>query len=354
MNKIILSLTTLLFVFSSCTVKEENVSYEIKSFSYDDVPSTKHLIGKKIKVEGMLFPMVILNLKDYLVVSEYSADTMFHIIEKKSMNIINKMGILGRGPGEIGKTLHLFSADSPNEFWTYQAEVKKVDRFNIAIGSVFSEESLQFKDKMFLVSNIIFSSDSTYMTLLVDGNDKFVEFNESREVINTYDTWDHMLEGDMPYSIISSIHQGMINVSRDKQYYTLASLGLDRIEVLNRNTGKVTSIRGPLNHIPKFTIDYSPGYPMPLVDDKTSIYAYLNTVSGENSFYALFSGVGVLEVNRGTDKFCNTIIVFDYEGNVEARYILDTSISYMALDENERKIYGLTFNGESEIVVFDF
>ncbi len=352
MNKIFLGFTVLFF-FSTCAEKKENTLYEIKRFSDEDIPITKHLIGEKIKVKGMVYPRVILNLQDYLVVGEHRADTMLHVIEKKSMEIINKVGVLGRGPGEIGISRHLFSTDSANEFWVYQAEVKKVDRFTIPIGHVFSEETIPLRDKLTYTANFAFSSDSTYMTILVDGNEKFVEFNKNGEIINTYDTWDHMLDGDLPYNVISSIHQGMLNVSRDNQYYTLASIGLDRIEVLNRNTGKVTSIRGPINHIPKFTVDYSPGYPMPLLDDKTAIYTYLNTVSGKTSFYALFSGVASIEVNRGADKFCNTIMVFDYEGNVEARYILDTSLCYMALDEDARKIYGLTFNGD-EIVVFDF
>src|SRR5690606_24506472 len=156
------------------------------------------------------------------------------------------------------------------------------------------------------------------------------------------------------YNIISSIHQGMLDVSKDKRYYTLAGLRVDRIEILDKGSGKVTSIRGPLHHVPKFRVDNSPGYPMAAVDSKTNIYTYLNTVPGSRSFYALFSGVSSDEYRRSPDKCCLDIFEFDYEGNVMVRYILDTSIGYMAIDEEERKIYGLAYGGEPDIVVFDF
>lgn len=351
MNKILFGLA-LLAMFFSCA-KKKNDLYQIKKFSYENIPITQNLIGSKVKIEGLVFPRIILNLKDYLVVCEHKADTSLHIINKKNLKIESQVGIMGRGPGEIGISRLLLPADSAQEFWVYQVEVKKIDKFDIATGNIFSEESIQLKDKLSYATNFVFSSDSTYMTILVDGNEKFVEFNKKGEIINTYDTWDHMLDKKLPYSIISSIHQGMLNVSKDKQYYTFAGIEVDRIEVLNKNTGKVTSIRGPLHHIPKFVVDNSPGYPMALVNQETSLYTYLNTVSGATSFYALFSGIGSIEVNSSA-KFCNDIFVFDYDGNIKARYILDTSIAYMAIDEDARKIYGLTFDGEPGIVIFDF
>src|SRR5690606_2149284 len=352
MRKILLVLA-LVPMFLSCAEKNNDL-YEIKKFSYDDVPSTVHLVRKRQHADGMLYPRVILNLKGHLVVGEHKSDTSLHIIDKSSMQIIHQTGIMGRGPGEIGITRHLLPTNGDEEFWAYQLEIKKADRFDITSGKVFSEETIKLEGEMSYVSNLVFSSDSTYMTLLVDGNDKFVEFGRDGKVVNTYDTWDHMLKGDLPYNIISSIHQGMLDVSKDKRYYTLAGLMVDRIEILDKESGMVTSVRGPLHHVPKFRVDYSPGYPMPAVDFKTNIYAYLNTVPGSRSFYVLFSGVSSDECSRSPDKCCLDMFEYDDEGNVKTRYVLDTTIRYIAIDEEERKIYGLAYGGEPDIVVFDF
>lgn len=349
----ILPILALLAMFLSCAEKKNDL-YEIKKFSYDDVPSTVHLVGKRQHVEGMLYPRVILNLKGHLVVGEHKSDTSLHIIDKSSMQIIHQTGIMGRGPGEIGITRHLLPTNGDEEFWAYQLEIKKADRFDITSGKVFSEETIKLEGEMSYVSNLVFSSDSTYMTLLVDGNDKFVEFGRDGKVINTYDTWDHMLKGDLPYNIISSIHQGMLNVSKNKRYYIFSCFKVDRIEILDKESGMVTSVRGPLHHVPKFTVDNSPGYPMPAVDRETSFRNYLNNIPGSSSFYVLFSGLSSKEFRNGTDKYCNDIFEFDYEGNVKTRYVLDISIRYMAIDEEKRKIYGLAYGGEPDIVVFDF
>lgn len=343
----------ILFLLFSCGQKHPE-HYEIKNFTYNDLPYSKALKGKKWNIPDIGFPRRILNLDNHLVVSEHVADTFLHIIDKKSKKTIHKMGVKGKGPGEILKPWRLLHSNHKNEFWVYQLGSKQINKFDIISNSALSSEAIKFKNDMFLISDFEFSSDSTYMSILVDGKDKFVEFAGAGNRINTYDTWDHMVGRKLPYNIISSLHRGVFKASRGKQYYILACLMVDRIEILDKTSGKVVSIRGPINHMPKFEVDHSAGYPMLAVDRSTSRYCYGDVTCGNKVFYVSFSGASSLEVNS-FKKYNNEIFVFDYSGNLKGHYTFDISLAGITVDEQARKFYGITFVDEyPNIIEFDF
>lgn len=344
---------------SSCSTKKPPDNYFIKEFKNEDVPLKRTLNGKKMNISGLIFPRRILNLKDHLIVSEHkTVDTLIHIIDKRNGQIVRSVGILGFGPGEIDMPWGLYPVGSDGkEFYALSLMQKKLDIFHIDTQSAYSTKTFEFNEIMPLGKDFLISSDSTIMSVLVDGNDKFVEFDFEGKVIQRYGTWDHMLDDrNLPESIISAIHQGMFNVQMSRNYYSLACIDVDRIELLNKEKQTITSIRGPIHHIPKFTVDHSSGFSKPFVDIKTIKYCYTNTVFGENQIYALFSGSSAYEVNKATNgKFNNDIYVFDLDGNIKEHYQLDYTIANLAVDEKERKFYGITFNEDpADIIVFDF
>ena len=340
-------------IIQACNKHKHPDYYTLKTFSFEDAPFSKKLTGHKLDIEGIVYPRRILNLKKYLVVSEHKADTSIHIIDKEKMEVINKVGVIGRGPGEIGFPWNLYPAEKADEFWVYSLS-KKMSKLNATSKDPFVVQNIDLTNEMRLSSGFVFSSDSTSLQTLVDGNSKFVEFDNSGNRINSYDTWGHMEDKDLPPNIVSSLYSGMLNVSPNKQYYTQACIKVDVLEILDKATGLVTSIRGPIHHRPYFKVDNSPGYPMLVIPNASDIYNYANTVMTEDKIYALFSGARFNQVNKTREKYCNDIFVFDYEGNVKGHYTLDKTISYLAVDEKNSKFYGLSFDNDPNVVVFDF
>jgi hypothetical protein len=345
-------LFVVLFMLSCDNNHPDN--YAIKPFTFEDAPFSRKLFGYKENINGLLYPRRILNLDNYLVVSENKADTLLYIIDKEKMQVVNKTGIQGRGPGEIGFAWVLYNGEKADEFWVHSLADKSIHRFDATLNDPLAIEDVYLtKGEMFYGIGFAFSSDSTYMQILVDDNSKFVEYDNNGDRINSYDTWDHMVDQKLPYNIISSLYQGMLNVSPDKQHYALSCIKTDVIEILDKESGVVTSVRGPLHHLPDFKVDNSPGYPMLAVDRRSSIQKYINTVLTDDNIYALFSGASSDQIKTG-EKYCNDIFIFDYEGNVKGHYVLDITISYLAVDEENRKFYGLSYDDDPNVVVFDF
>lgn len=348
----------ILYLFLSCSVNSERTvqsnSYTIKQLNYDDFPKQRNLLGQKLDIPQIVYPRRIMALKDYLIVTETKADTLIHALDKKNFQYIRQLGINGFGPGEIQSPWALLEDPIENSFWAQQLSNKQLSKFDLSNSSVYSISNYRQEGDLLMAVNIVWISDSTLIGTRADGMDKFVEYDKTGVILNSYGTWEGMLEREYPSSVISSLHQGRLITSKDRSKVLLACLDRDIVEILDKDNGKILSIRGPLNHTPKFNVDNSPGYPMIALDRNTIRYCYVGASFGEKFIYLLYSGHSYLTVDVNKNKFCEQIFVLDFDGVVLDHFFLDTSIKEFAVDEMERKFYGITIDSEPNVIVFGF
>jgi hypothetical protein len=339
------------FLLIACKSKYPNNHYTI-FFSFDDVHQTVYLSGKKHNVNNLFNPRSILNLEDYIVISERNGDTLLVIIDKEDLKFLRKTGIKGNGPGEIGSPWALYNAEKKNNFWVHSLTEKKMNKFDATSSSFLPRENILFTGDMFLASNFLIL-DSSYMLTLVDGKERYIEYSTTGNKIKSHGIWENLIEQDLPSNVISSLYQGRLNVSPDKRYCVLACSLVDVLEILDRERDIILTIHGPINHLPEFKVDNSPGYPMLAVNPLTAHYNYHNAVLTDGLIYAAFSGATSSEVNN-YEKYINDIFTFDYQGKLKAHYHLDISISDFTVDEVNKKIYALSHDLQPNLVVFDF
>jgi hypothetical protein len=351
-------ISILILTFFGCstitTSESESELYRIKQLSVKDLPQARNIKGVKMELPEIVHPRRILSLKDFLLVSETRADTLIHVVKKPEIEYEGKIGVFGSGPGEIQSPWSLLEDEDENAFWAQQLSSKTLTKFNLVSGSERPVEYYRQEGDMFLAVNLVWSSDSTLIGTRADGWDKFIEYTRDGKIVNTYGTWKDMLDQDVPSNVVASIHQGRVLASPDRSKILLACLDRDLVEILDRKTSRILSIRGPIHHTPEFSIDYSPGYPMAALDLKTVRYCYVSAVFGKQRIYLLFSGHSHQEVDVMKNKFCEQIFVMDFEGNITDHLMLDTSIKEFTVDEHEGKIYGLTIDRDPSIIVFDF
>lgn len=348
------------FVFLfSCNDNEilsnhESSNYLIKKIKDQDFKKNKNLIGKKLEIPQLLYPELILSLKDYLVVSETQSDTLFHIIDKNNFNYIRKTGKAGIAPNELNNASILFNSEKRNQFWGYSLSTKTLAKYN-AIDSISTsiEEIKPKNDEMYLASTIVPSSTHSFLSKRTSGDEKFVEFDFNGKILNTYDNWQNMLnKEDIPSNVISSLFQGKLITNDSKSHFALACLDVDVLEILDKETGKIISVRGPVHHIPEFTVDYSAGYPMCALELQDVIYKYTDAFMLEDKIYVAFSGHSfqTIDIDK-EDKMSEQIFVFDLDGNPLIRYNLDHSIKHFTVDKD--RIYGITYDENPGLVVFN-
>lgn len=343
----------ILVVLISCN-KTVDPNYVVKTFDDDNLGFIKTLESKKHNVIGIKNPRRILSYNDKIILSESGVDTMIHCISKKTFQITNSMGILGKGPGEIpSMPWSMFETSDKETFGVFLLSSHRIALFDLNQKSSEAKKVIRLKYQAQAAGAATLSTDTTVMTIPTNNENKFIEFDFHGNKIDSFGIWSNMIEREVPNSIIFSLHQGVISTNEKRDFFGLACIAVDRIELLNKNTRKQISIRGPIHHMPRFNVDNSQGYPMLAIPDPEAKYCYTGIFMGERLVYALFSNASYLDVNTGK-RFCNEIYVFDYEGDVQGKYLLDVDITQFTVDEKARKFYGISFDLDPNIVVFDF
>lgn len=350
-NKSIL-LTVLFALYFACSPPlEENEKEEIVVFDEEDLPAPIALKGKKYNFPNIVDPRRILCVGDYLVVSEKTNEDLLHILEMKSGKYIRSTGKNGLGPGEATLVWKLEKGSEHGSFWAYDPAQKIFSKYYVNDStSKLAKNQLRLGEVNFYMADLNWASDTTFMAWMVDGNDKYFEVSLQGDTLNTFGTWDSMMDRkDIPYNVISSIHQGSIMVSPDKSKFILAGTARDYIDVLDKSSGKILSIRGPVDEIPAFEVDYSQGFPMAaFLSDRVS---YFGSFAGKSLLYALYVGKEYKFISDFDNL--NRIFVFDYQGHIVGHYTLDYPLTSFTLDEEDGIIYGLTIDQEPNVVAFE-
>ena len=120
------------------------------------------------------------------------------------------------------------------------------------------------------------------------------------------------------------------------------------MELLDRNSGEIIGINGPVNEIPEFRVS-GPG----VVTSPNAPLAYMDAFLGDQLIFGLYSGktdTEIMKEGRGETQ----IFVFDMKGNIQVCFNLDTPIRSFTVDENRQIIFGVTEDKEPGIVKFDY
>jgi hypothetical protein len=352
-------LVSIVLVCASC-FREESIIKEtnnriVRKVTISDFTKSRVLNSKKFSSINLLTPKRILNLKDYVVVSEVKNDILISIISKETGEIEFKVGVSGKGPGELRYVWTLLNdINEENSFWAYQIVEKRLSKFQVPSEGALSSEEYSLRENGVQYLYIDWINENNFIAVDVENDDKYVELNLRGEKINSSQLWSDLIYQEIPPRNIADLFQGTFRGKGDGSYFALASIDVDHIEIINRKTEKTISIFGPIQHLPEFSIDYSPGYPMLARNRETAIYCYLNIFFGEEKIYGFYSGHSSEKINNFGKVFGEQIFVFDLEGNPLEHYVLDQSICDFTVDEKTRTIYGITIDENPFIVQFKF
>jgi hypothetical protein len=329
--------------------------YIIRTFGPEDIPAPDALKGKKLNLPALLNPKSILWTGKYLVVAKRKAlDYHLHVVDPDSEKLIKTMGKDGMGPGEIVAAYQLQRGKSVYECWIYDHTQKLMALFDLESSDALYQKAFRQPEKMYLAVDMLWNSDSTLICQLADGDEKFVIYDTLGNQLSSYGNWSLMLEDrSPPPNVVSSVHQGKSSINPDHKKYVQVGLLRDYIEILDVPSGTITSIRGPEQTIPDFEVDYSAGYPMAQLTDRSRPYFYTFVVAGEEFIYALYFGKSV-DLFFQDGELSREIFVFDYEGNLVKTYTLDHALFSLAVDEKNKRFFGISSDKDPNVVIFDY
>ena len=287
---IILHLSLILLVFIACTDDQKQDDKNI-TFQRSDFKVRKSLSGKTIEFDSLILrPSQIQLFDSFLVTCNQGAEKQFHIF---NLNTAHKEGEcipVGQGPKEMMTPCFVNRNDS-------------VVIFDMMTSTIFTYSIPEFTS----------GKEPEYA---------------SRISLDTKPLW----------SNIRSLGNGFLGVS-----YQETSPGF-----LFDQTGKKTMDFGTY---PKTEQEYTPAE---LINASPQTYrdAFYSPVNVGNSLFVLYNGKMVTEPNYNI--LCKELFVIGWDGSLECHYTLDQGVSSIAVDNQKRKIYGISDDPEYHIVVFDY
>jgi hypothetical protein len=337
----------------SCGNEESdfNSNHTIKSFSLKNV-EIQELKGSKIFYPNILTPKRIIALDNSIIIAEKGTDTLLHLINKQTLDYSYSFGKNGLGPNEVFKIRTLYPSTNNNQFWIYSGQAKKMSLYDLEKMQFVFEYKQQSDDV--LATQFAPTYRDTFLGKEADGSNKFSEFSRSGKKVKGYK---ELLKFesqaiDFPDNVLAYLNQGQLKTNSTLDQFGVASLYRDFIEVLNLHDTSILTINGPYDLEPTFDIDYSAGYPMPLIDFKKSYYCYINMFLGDEFIYALYSGEVMEKVHKGLVYTPSNLFKFNFNGELVKAYKLDVTIDDLYVDEKTKTVYGLSNDENPGLVTY--
>lgn len=347
MLRCVVNLVFIFFLFACDGAQKSSTE---KSFTWETIPLEKQLSGKKFLIEELKMPGRLIYKENKLVIlDDAPSDTFLHVLDGTTLDYLFPSGAIGFGPGEMPSAWSIESGLDPTTFWVHSLEGKLYSEYSLNTATdPRALRQIKQQDDFFLAMGLSWSSDSTLMTFLLDGADKFVEFKTDGTRLKGYGTWKGMVPGDHEDRAIADLHQGKLMGDPKKGIFVKVSVFRDRLEILDKRTEIIIGVNGPENAIP----DFRPS-DTGVVTSSDHPLAYMDAFLGKEYIFGLYSGKTDREImaqGRGETD----LLVFDLSGEIKALLRLDLPISAFTVDETRSIIFGITADRDPGVAVFEF
>lgn len=330
-----------ILVLTLClSCKNEKYNYNPPVFPIHQEAVTK-ILTSDVMFYNYQQPLLVDSI---LIIPDVNRDTMLFFYNIHSGELIKNIGIQGKGPGELTLPTNFSMNYSRKILHIFDYAKKSVIRYNI---KRILNDTPPFFDELSLSAplleegSVCFLRDSLYLSsnnmhrLVIATTRHGVETNDDYFPLPamTPRLWNTFLQSWSGYST---------NPSGDK-YVCATSLG-GIIEIYNL-VPEIKLSKRLLFFEPLFTHDRNKIVPAP-----EAIYGFRSLFASDHYIYA------TVFAKQNPTRYPDLIWLFDWEGNPIASIKCPYEISNFTVDENNKKIYAITYNSEREesITVLDY
>jgi len=325
-----------------------------------DFPANKlpefTLSSEKVYLPELINPMHINQKNNFLVVSELyriSQDKpLVHLVMKNDLSYFGSKGQTGFGPNEITDAELFDSGFNDSTFWVYSSISKRMSEFSLIDTGRQSINQLRQPEGMYLMYNMYFTSDSTFLCISATDENKLIELDIEGKRKAGYGKWEKIpSRSDLDNYLLGTLNKGWFRASLDKKLFVKASIFRDRLEFFDYQTKEFVIVDGPRLELPKFEISGS-GANSALIFNPEEAYGHRDIAFGESYIYDLYGGYNEMHIQQ-TNVIAKTVYVLTTKGDMVAKLDLDRSVRSITVDESLGKIYGITTDEDPGIAVFD-
>ena len=272
--------------------------------------------------------------------------------------LVARLGREGSGPGEFVSAVSVFGRPGHSgELWIHDARLDRIvpvrpEAFRSGIRGADAVGAAVKLQPGLVVESPRWLDDTTLVALnpmLSGGEQRFVRFGADGARRATMGGPAPRARGGSGSSFIrQQAWGGEMAVHPSRPLFVLASRYAGRLEAFDRNGVPQVNFQVPHAFEPDFR-PASDGINM--VRGKDFRFGYLDVATAGEHVYALFSG-RLHRDRRVKADAADQVHVFDWEGNLRQVLALDTPVSRLTVDSDERTIYATRTDPYPQVVAF--
>lgn len=335
--------------FLSCVDKQKQDD-KIISFQRSDFKIQKVLSGKILEFDSLILrPSQIQVFDSFLVTCNQGADKQFHVF---NLNTAHKEGeciSVGQGPKEMMVPSFVNRRDSVVIFDMMTSTI-----FTYAISDFVCGEEPECISRISLDIKPLWSNlrcvNSGFLGVSYQAVSPCFLFDKSGKKIMNFGVYPKTEQEYTSAELVNVFRADLTTNLKNKiaitHYFT------DLISVYNDSGELEKQLRGP-DHFASVFKEFRDGDIIgSKAEPKTYRDAFYSPVSVDDKLFVLYNGKKLNET--GYNILCKELFVFGWNGSLESHYTLDQGVSSIAVDSQNRKIYGISDDPEYHIVEFAY
>jgi len=335
-------------IFFACLPKKSKAQKTIE-YSFSDFKQVVELKGEKVKLELPLRnPYEILFIDSLLLVKNSNTSPAVDIINLNNGKLVAQFGKKGKGPGELIYPFCIQYIKKQNEILLQDSQGRKLVFFDLSlilnnapqkytrtveIKDVLARKVKQVEDQS-LFCDLIGNSDG-YMNCLLSSKGKLVKFNSSYP----------LTKKKFDATIGSNLFPTNIDVSADLKNVIISYSYSDKIDIYDQSGKKTVELIGPNFKEPE--IVYFNGQEVLTTNNNR---AFNISSSNNQQFMVPYSG----EKRKYEFGTANHILNFSLTGELIQHFEITPAVTEIAVDWNNKIIYGINKEEEPSLYKFKF
>lgn len=333
----------------ACNQKQQQKEGKI-TFKRSDFKVEKQLSGRTLEFDSLILQPSQLQLYDSILVTcNNGADKIFHLFNLYTAQKVGECISMGQGPEEMMVPGFVNRTDSVMLFDKMTSTL-----FSYSVPSFVSGKEPQSVHKIGLEIKPLWSNicclNNGFVGISYHEESPAYLFDKSGKKIKNFGSYLPTERAYTPTELVNVYRADLMTNGTDKvaitHYFT------DLICLYDAEGHLKYELRGPDHFSTVFKAFTDGDIVGSKADPKSYRDAFYSPVSVGDCLYVLYNGKMVAE--EGYNLLCKELFVFGWDGSLECHYTLDRGVSSIAVDSQNRKIYGISDDPEYHIVEFSY
>lgn len=338
-------LISIMSIQIACNFLEEQEKRNISNVTQESFASPIQLRGRynRLASSTLVSPSKVYLAADTLlvIIDRHNIDGQILLFNcQNNLQFLAKTGFSGSGPGEY---LGLWDVQSyGNTLWAFDAVESSITLLNI--DSIINNRNYILSQRIRItqpkIHDFLLLDETTFIAGYHGREPRFSVFNLNKERLYSFFKYPELPNiynidpENFNYNVKANIYRVNLAHGISRRQMVIGYVYTALLQVVDYEKREcVLTVQGPDNNFP-------PEYVL-TNDGRADLsgngqLGYLDLKATDNFIYGLYSGRSNI-----LDLRANQIVQYDWSGKPIRRYVLDHDIYSFAIDEKNKKIYGI-------------